>query len=64
MPLRTANFAAAIGNLDFMWGFNGIKEIELDHGYKFHGEETTPGSIEVIGKINGKIIPLLNITNS
>ncbi len=27
-----------------MWGLNGIEHIELDHGYYFHGEETTHGS--------------------
>ena len=26
-----------------MWGFNGVEHIELEHGYQFHGEETTKG---------------------
>lgn len=47
-----------------MWGLNGIKEIELDHGYFFHGEETTHGSAEVTGKISGENHRLLKITNS
>ena len=57
--ITDGEFRRSYWHLDFMWGFNGIKEIELDHGYKFHGEETTPGSIEVIGKINGKNHPFV-----
>ena len=49
----------AYWHLDFMWGFNGIKEIELDHGYFFHDEETTHGSIEVTGKISGENHPFV-----
>jgi len=51
--ITDGEFRRSYWHLDFMWGFNGIKEIELDHGYFFHGEETTHGSIEVTGKING-----------
>ena len=42
-----------------MWGLNGIEEIELDHGYFFHGEETTPGSIKLVGKISGENHPFV-----
>ena len=51
--ITDGEFRRSYWHLDFMWGFNGIKEIELDHGYFFHGEETTPGSIAITGKISG-----------
>ena len=43
--ITDGEFRRSYWHLDFMWGFNGIEEIELDHGYQFHGEETTRGSI-------------------
>ena len=42
-----------------MWGFNGVKEIELEHGYKFHGQETAPGSLALTGKITGTNHPFV-----
>ena len=46
-------------HLDFMWGLQGLQEITLDHGYIFHGEETTPGSVQVVGKISGENHPFV-----
>ncbi len=46
-------------HLDFMWGFNGVEHIELDHGYQFHGEETTKGSLRLTGKITGENHPFI-----
>ena len=46
-------------HLDFMWGFTGIDEIELDYGSYFQGEETTHGSIRVSGKISGENHPFV-----
>ena len=46
-------------HLDFMWGLNGVEHIELDHGYQFHGEETTKGSCAVTGKITGENHPFV-----
>ena len=57
--ITDGEFRRAYWHLDFMWGFNGIKEIELDHGYFFHGEETTHGSVEVTGKISGENHPFV-----
>lgn len=38
LPVITdGEFRRAYWHLDFMWGFNGVKEIELEHGYKFTG---------------------------
>ena len=47
-------------HLDFMWGFNGVEHIELDHGYFFHGEETTHGSLRLTGKISGEHHPFVD----
>ncbi len=46
-------------HLDFMWGLNGVEHIELDHGYFFHGEETTKGSCALTGKISGENHPFV-----
>ncbi|MDO4174722.1 MAG: 5-methyltetrahydropteroyltriglutamate--homocysteine S-methyltransferase [Eubacteriales bacterium] len=57
--ITDGEFRRSYWHLDFMWGFHGIKEIELDHGYFFHGEETTHGSIEVTGPISGENHPFV-----
>lgn len=57
--ITDGEFRRSYWHLDFMWGFNGIQKIELDHGYFFHGEETTPGSIAVTGKISGENHPFI-----
>ncbi len=46
-------------HLDFMWGFQGVEHIELDHGYQFHGEETTHGSLRLTGRISGERHPFI-----
>ena len=57
--ITDGEFRRSYWHLDFMWGFNGIEEVELDHGYFFHGEETTPGSIKLTGKISGENHPFV-----
>lgn len=57
--ITDGEFRRSYWHLDFMWGFNGIQKIELDHGYFFHGEETTHGSIAVTGKISGENHPFV-----
>ena len=57
--ITDGEFRRGYWHLDFMWGFNGIKEVELDHGYFFHDEETTKGSLEVTGKISGENHPFV-----
>ncbi len=52
--ITDGEYRRAYWHLDFMWGFNGVKHIELEHGYFFHGEETTKGSIAITGKISGR----------
>ena len=55
--ITDGEFRRAYWHLDFFWGFNGIEQIELSHGYFFHGEETAPGSIKLVGKITGENHP-------
>lgn len=57
--ITDGEFRRSYWHLDFMWGLQGIQEIELDHGYYFHGEETTHGSAEVVGKISGQAHPFV-----
>lgn len=57
--ITDGEFRRSYWHLDFMWGFNGIEHIELDHGYFFHGEETTHGSIAISGNISGEDHPFV-----
>ena len=57
--ITDGEFRRSYWHLDFMWGFNGVEHIELDHGYYFHGEETTHGSIALSGKITGENHPFV-----
>ncbi len=57
--LTDGEFRRSYWHLDFMWGFGGVEHIELDHGYQFHGEETTKGSIRLTGKISGEHHPIV-----
>ena len=61
--ITDGEFRRSYWHLDFMWGLEGIEHIELDHGYFFHGEETTHGSVRVTGKISGEQHPFVNISN-
>lgn len=36
-----------------------MEHIELDHGYQFHGEETTHGSLRLTGRISGENHPFI-----
>lgn len=57
--ITDGEFRRSYWHLDFMWGFQGIEHIELDHGYFFHGEETTHGSIAISGEISGENHPFV-----
>ena len=57
--ITDGEFRLIYRHLDFMWGFNGAEHIELDHGYQFHGEETTHGSVKLTGKITGDNHPFI-----
>lgn len=57
--ITDGEFRRSYWHLDFMWGINGAKHIELDNGYFFHHEETTRGSVALTGKINGNNHPFV-----
>ena len=57
--ITDGEFRRSYWHLDFMWGFNGAEHIELDHGYQFHGEATTHGSVKLTGKITGDSHPFI-----
>ena len=57
--ITDGEFRRSYWHLDFMWGLNGVEHIELDHGYFFHDEETTKGSIKLTGKISGENHPFV-----
>lgn len=57
--ITDGEFRRSYWHLDFMWGFNGVEHIELEHGYQFHGEETTKGSLRLTGKISGGNHPFI-----
>lgn len=57
--ITDGEFRRSYWHLDFMWGFHGVEHIELEHGYQFHGEETTKGSLRLTGKISGENHPFI-----
>ena len=57
--ITDGEFRRSYWHLDFMWGFGGVEHIELEHGYQFHGEETTKGSLKLTGKITGDNHPFI-----
>lgn len=57
--ITDGEFRRAYWHLDFMCGFQGVKPIELEHGYLFHDEETTKGSIRLTDKISGENHPFV-----
>lgn len=57
--ITDGEFRRAYWHLDFMWGLEGVEHIELQHGYQFHGEETTKGSTRVVSKLGGHNHPFV-----
>ncbi len=58
--ITDGEFRRSYWHLDFMWGLQGVEHIELEHGYQFHGEETTKGSIALTGHISGERHPFVD----
>lgn len=52
-------FRRSYWHLDFMWGFDGVEHVVLEHGYFFHGEETRADSARICGKIKFTDHPFL-----
>ena len=57
--ITDGEFRRSYWHLDFMWGFGSVEHIELEHGYQFHGVETTKGSLKLTGKITGDNHPFI-----
>lgn len=53
-------FRRSYWHLDFFWGLQGVKHVQLKHGYFFHAEETRNDSAQVEGKISGENHPFVN----
>ena len=39
-------------HFDFFWGLTGCEKLVLDHGIKFHGVETKPEAVRIVGKLD------------
>lgn len=61
--ITDGEFRRAYWHLDFMWGFNGVKEIELEHGYKFVGQEQRQVPSPLLAKLREQTTHSLNISN-
>lgn len=52
-------FRRSYWHLDFFWGLQGVKHVNLEHGYFFHDEETRNDSAQISGKISGENHPFI-----
>ena len=53
-------FRRSYWHLDFFWGLQGTKHVQLKHGYFFHDEETRNDSVQLTGKVSGENHPFVN----
>lgn len=58
--ITDGEFRRSYWHLDFFWGLQGVKHVNLKHGYFFHDEETRNDSAQVTGKISGEDHPFVN----
>jgi len=49
--ITDGEFRRSWWHLDFFWGLDGVYKVNLEQGYKFHGEETRAETARLIGKI-------------
>lgn len=49
--ITDGEFRRSWWHLDFFWGLEGVHRVDLEQGYKFHGEETRAETARLIGKI-------------
>lgn len=56
-------FRRSYWHLDFFWGLQGVKHVNLEHGYFFHDEETRNVLLKLAEKSLAKITPSSNISN-
>ncbi len=59
LSVTDGEFRRSYWHLDFMWGFEGVEHIEMEHGYFFQGEETRADSARVRGKIRFSSHPFI-----
>ena len=60
LPVITdGEFRRSWWHLDFMWGLNGVKKVEIAEGYKFHDETTRAETATLTGKISGENHPFV-----
>lgn len=52
-------FRRSYWHLDFFWGLQGVKHVQLKHGYFFHDEETRKDSVQLSGKVSGENHPFV-----
>lgn len=52
-------FRRSYWHLDFFWGLQGVKHVQLKHGYFFHDEETRKDSVQLSGKVSGEDHPFV-----
>lgn len=52
-------FRRSYWHLDFFWGLQGVKHVNLEHGYFFNDEETRNDSAQIIGNISGENHPFV-----
>lgn len=53
-------FRRSYWHLDFFWGLQGVKHVQLEHGYFFHDEETRKDSVQIEGQISGENHPFVD----
>ena len=53
-------FRRSYWHLDFFWGLQGTKRVQLKHGYFFHDEETRNDSVQLTGKVSGENHPFVD----
>lgn len=57
--ITDGEFRRSWWHLDFMWGLNGVKKVEVEYGYRFNDETTRAESATLYGKITGENHPFV-----
>jgi len=57
--ITDGEFRRSWWHLDFMWGLGGVKKVDLDTGYQFHGIETRAETACLTGNLNGANHPFV-----
>ncbi len=57
--ITDGEFRRSWWHLDFMWGLQGVKKVDVDEGYKFADVETRAESARLTGKLGGSGHPFI-----